>query len=229
MAMDSELITFSAWSLLSLTATAQGGLPYPDERGVRYVYDTTVANGRYVAVGDLAVIRDSDYVFGAGWIESIGESDASKIRYRCPNCGRPGPKYRSTRQFAYRCAKCGTEFNERREEELAVREFTANYSGTFRRADPPFPVGALDPAYMARSQQNAIRRLDPALLQPVLDEYLMPGEPWWRPGVRDEEQVPGGHGAGPSATGVGLPDPPDHDRPPVLDRSCCNSAWRLLL
>src|SRR5579859_5128635 len=113
MAMDSELITFSAWSLLSMTATAQGGLPYPDERGVRYVYDNKVANGRYVAVGDLAVIRDSDYVFGAGWIDSIEESDVTKIRYRCPNpaCWRPGPKYRSTRQLAYRC-KCGAEFNE---------------------------------------------------------------------------------------------------------------------
>ena len=36
MAMDSELIAFSAWSLLSLTATAHGVLAYPDELGVRY-------------------------------------------------------------------------------------------------------------------------------------------------------------------------------------------------
>src|ERR1700722_7094689 len=48
---------FSAWSWLSLTATAHGVLAYPDELGVRYVYDTTVPNGRYVAEGDLAVIR----------------------------------------------------------------------------------------------------------------------------------------------------------------------------
>jgi hypothetical protein len=78
MAMDSELSAFSAWSLLSLTATAPGVLAYPDELGVRYVYDNTVPNGRYVAVGDLAVIRDNRYVFGAGWIDSIEESDASK-------------------------------------------------------------------------------------------------------------------------------------------------------
>jgi DNA-directed RNA polymerase subunit RPC12/RpoP len=150
MAMDSELFAFSAWSLLSLTATAHGVLAYPDELGVRYVYDTTVPNGRYVAVGDLAVIRDNRYVFGAGWIDSIEESDASKIRYRCPNCGSTDFKYRSTQQFAYRCAKCGTEFNDndRKQEELTVRVFTANYSRTFRLADRPFPVKALDPAYI---------------------------------------------------------------------------------
>ena len=166
--MDSELFAFSAWSLLSLTATAHGVLAYPDELGVRYVYDTTVPNGRYVAVGDLAVIRDNRYVFGAGWIDSIEESDASKIRYRCPNCGSTDFKYRSTQRFAYRCANCGTEFNDndRREEELTVQVFTANYSRTFRLADRPFPVTALDPAYIARSQQNAIRRLDPAALRP---------------------------------------------------------------
>jgi hypothetical protein len=192
MAMGSELMGFSAWSLLSLTATADGVLAYPDEPGVRYVYDTTVLNGRYVAVGDLAVIRDNRYVFGAGWIDSIEESASTKIRYRCPHCRRAGFKYRSTRQLAYRCAKCGTEFNDndRREEELTVRVFTANYSRTFRLADPPFSVKALDPAYIARSQQNAIRRLDPAALRPVLEQYLMPGEPWWETHVREDDGPP---------------------------------------
>jgi DNA-directed RNA polymerase subunit RPC12/RpoP len=205
MAMDSELSAFSAWSLLSLTATAHGVLAYPDELGVRYVYDNTVPNGRYVAVGDLAVIRDNRYVLGAGWIDSIEESGASKIRYRCPDCGSTDFKHRSTQRFAYRCAKCGTEFNDndRREEELTVQVFTANYSRTFRLADRPFPVKALDPAYIARSQQNAIRRLDPAALRPVLEKYLVTGEPWWETRVREEERIPGGRGVGLSKTRVG--------------------------
>ena len=42
--MDSESSAFSAWSLLSLTTTAHGVLAYPDELGVRYVYDNTVPN-----------------------------------------------------------------------------------------------------------------------------------------------------------------------------------------
>jgi hypothetical protein len=47
-----------------------------------------------------------------------------------------------------------------REEEPAVQIFTANYSRTWRPADTPFPESALDTAYVSRSQQNAIRRLD---------------------------------------------------------------------
>lgn len=75
-----EESAFSAWSLLSLTSTAQGVLAYPDELGVRYVYDTAVPNSRYVAVGDLAVIRDNRGVLGAGWIDSIEAASARKVQ-----------------------------------------------------------------------------------------------------------------------------------------------------
>ena len=84
-----------------------------------------------------------------------------------------------------------------------MQVFTANYSRTFRLADRPFPVKALDAAYITRSQQNAIRRLDPAALRPVLETYLVTGEPWWETHVREEERIPGGHGVGLSKTRVG--------------------------
>jgi hypothetical protein len=67
----------------------------------------------------------------------------------------------------------------------------------------PFPVSALEPAYIARSQQNAIRRLDAAVLRPVLERHLVTGEPWWETHVREEERIPGGHGVGLSKTRVG--------------------------
>jgi hypothetical protein len=70
---------FGAWSLLSLTTTAHGAPVYPDELGVRYVYDTTVPNGRYIVAGDLAVVRDNRIVFGAGWIDSIEAAPGRKI------------------------------------------------------------------------------------------------------------------------------------------------------
>jgi len=194
---------FNAWSLLSLTATAHGVLAYPDELDVRYVYDTTVPNGRYVTLGDPAVVRDNRYVFGAGWIDSIETASDRKIRYRCPNCTSTDFKYRSKKQFAYRCAKCTTEFDVPAREELDVQVFTANYSRTFRLADRPFPVRALDSAYIARSQQNAIRRLDAAQLRPVLETHLVTGEPWWGTHVREDERIPGGHGVGLSKTRVG--------------------------
>src|ERR1017187_7781321 len=171
--------TFSAWSLLSLTATAHGAPAYPDEPEVCYVWDTTVPNGRYISPGDLAVIRDNRIVFGAGWIDSIESAPGRKVRYRCPNCTSTDFKYRTRQQFTYRCANCTTEFDVPAEEELSVQVVTANYSRTWRPADRLFPASALDTAYINKAQQNAIRRLDVAQLQPILDSHLVTGDPWW--------------------------------------------------
>jgi ribosomal protein L37AE/L43A len=124
-----DVRAFSAWSFLSLTATAHGTLAYPDELGARYVYDTTVPNGRYVMPGDLAVIRDNRMVFGAGWIDSIEDVSDRKIRYRCPNCTSTDFKYRSKKQPVYRCAKCTTEFDVPNQEELLVQVFTCPFTG----------------------------------------------------------------------------------------------------
>src|SRR5690349_3825065 len=102
---------FNAWSLLTLTATAHGITTYPDELGVRYVYDTTVPNGRHIVVGDLAVLRDNSIVFGAGWIDSIAVAAGRKIRLRCPGCGTTDFKIRLTRDPKYRCSQCRMEFD----------------------------------------------------------------------------------------------------------------------
>ena len=125
---------FSAWSFLTLTTTAHGEPTYPDEPEVCYVYDTTVPNGRYIALGDLAVIRDNRIVFGAGWIDSIEVTPGRKTRYRCPNCTSTDFKHRRTMQPAYRCAQCAEEFDAPAHEELDVDVLTANYSRTYRPA-----------------------------------------------------------------------------------------------
>jgi ribosomal protein L37AE/L43A len=160
---------FSAWSFLSLDTTASGELVYPDELSVRCVYDTEVPNGRYVAPGDLAVIRDNRTAFGAGWIDSIVAEPGRKIRYRCPNCTSAKLKRRRTALPLYRCQVCTAEFDIRVEEELQVQVFTANYSRTWRSADKLFPEEELGPAYVAKAQQNAIRRLDSGRLRPILE------------------------------------------------------------
>src|SRR5262249_39497928 len=93
-----------AWSFLSLARTARlatGEVAYPDELGVRYVFDSTVANHGSVSAGDLAVIRDDEVVLGAGWIERIQAVPTQKIRNRCPSCGRTEFKFRSTAALAY--------------------------------------------------------------------------------------------------------------------------------
>jgi hypothetical protein len=194
---------FSAWSFLSLTTTAHGVLTYPDELGVRYVYDTTVPSGRHVTPGDLVVVRDNLVVFGAGWIESIEVAPGHKLRDRCPNCKSTQFGRRTKKQLAFRCDRCTTEFATPDQEELSVQRFTANYSRTWRLADRHFPVGALDVAYVGKARQHAIRRLDMAHIRRVLEHYLTTGEPWWDTRAREEERISGGHGIGISKTRLG--------------------------
>lgn len=129
----------SAWSLLSLTSTAHGVLTYPDELEVRYVYDNTVPNGRHVKVGDLAVIRDDQCVLAAGWIDSIEETSGRKIRYRCPNCTSTDFKYRTKKQFAYRCATCTTEFDTPRKKSSPSRSSRRTTPGRLAWSTERFP------------------------------------------------------------------------------------------
>ena len=84
-----------------------------------------------------------------------------------------------------------------------MQVFTANYSRTWRPADRLFPEEALDPAYIAKAQQHAIRRLDVTHLRSILEAYLVTGEPWWGTRVREDERIPGGHSVGLSKTRVG--------------------------
>ena len=149
------------------------------------------------------MVRDKRIVFGAGWIDSIEVCRRRKFRYRCPNRKSTEFGHRSTKRPAFRCDKCTTEFDNDPEEELTVQVFTANYSRTFRPADWPFPVKALDSAYIGNAQQHAIRRLDATALRPVLEKHLVTGEPWWGTHVREDERIPGGHGVGLSKTRVG--------------------------
>ena len=54
-----------------------------------------------------------------------------------------------------------------------------------------------------RVQQNAIRRLDPTQLHPIIDAYLVTGDPWWGTQLREQERIPGGHSAALSKTRLG--------------------------
>ena len=97
---------------------------------------------------------------------------------------------------------CTTEFDVPAEEELTVQSSQPTTPARGDRPTGPFR-GALDPAYIAKSQQHAIRRLDVTRLRPVLESYLVTGEPWWGTQVREDERIPGGHGVGLSKTRVG--------------------------
>jgi transposase-like protein len=186
----SGLHEYKAWSFLSLARTARlgsGEAAYPDELGVRYVFDSTVANHGSVRVGDLAVIRDAESVLGAGWIDSIQENQGHKIRNRCPSCRSTDFKFRLRTEPRFRCATCGAGFDAAESEAISVVVYTADYGRTFWKADARIPASELTDAYMSRASQHSIRRLDATLLRSVLDRYEPLGDSWWSLGsIRDE-------------------------------------------
>jgi DNA-directed RNA polymerase subunit RPC12/RpoP len=160
------------------------------------VYDNKVKNSRHVRVGDLAVVQDSDYVLGAGWIDSIEVTPQAKIRYRCPHCENTDIKKRGTKQPAYWCSACHRPFDAPVEEQLDVETYTADYSRTFKFSDRYFPAKALDSAFVANAKQNSIRELDATQLRPLLEQNFAVSEPWWDAQVREDEQIAGGHTVG---------------------------------
>jgi hypothetical protein len=195
--------SFKAWSFKSLAKTANGVLAYPDELDACYVYDNKVKNSRYVKVGDLAVIQDSDYVLGAGWIDSIKVTPQAKIRYRCPHCANTDIKKRSTRQPAYWCSACHEPFDFPVEEHLDVETYTADYSRTFKFSDRYFSAKALDPVYISNAKQNSIRELEVARLHPLLEQNLTISGSWWDSQVHEDEKIQGGHALGLSKNRIG--------------------------
>jgi len=187
---------FKAWSFKTLSKTANGVQHYPDVPEAYYVYDDKVKNGRHVKVGDIAVIQDSDYVFGAGWIDSIEVSPQEKIRYRCPSCKETDIKERTRKRPVYWCSSCHTAFDTPIEENLNVETYIANYSRTFEWSDRFFSVKVLEPAFVAHSKQNPIRELDVFLLRPLLERDLGISAPWWNAQAGEGEKITGGHTLG---------------------------------
>ena len=184
-----------AWSLLTLERTARLGIgeaAYPDELGVRYVYDNHVAHHADVQVGDLAIIRDDKVVLGAGRIDAIQTGTAYKVRQRCPNCRSTSYKFRTSAHLPFRCSACTAEFAETDKSDIRqVRTYAADYSATWRPADSLFLASSLSAAYMSRAVQHSIRQLDPRALRPILQSHLMP-DVWWSSGAAPPPGTGGG-------------------------------------
>lgn len=187
---------FKAWSFLSRPETESGELYYADDLETQYVWDTTVANRDNVSVGDLAVVRDSDYVLGAGWIESIEKEQGPKTRYRCPYCSTTNPKPRRTKLPKYHCGECHQEFDDRVEDSITVTWYTATYSSTFQRTEPPAPIAAIRSLYLTHSHQQSIRELDADLVRPVLRKRGGVDMLWRGAGGPVNVQITGGHRTG---------------------------------
>jgi hypothetical protein len=100
------------WSLLTVDESSRqfaGNRGYADELGVRYSYDSKVPNSRGPVAGDLAVLRDDEYVLGLGWLDTVVSNPGSKERLRCPICHTTALKERKTLAPRFRC-ECGATF-----------------------------------------------------------------------------------------------------------------------
>lgn len=170
-----------AWSMLTLGDSRQfaGNDGYDDLPARYYSYDSTVPNCRRVTEGDLAVLRDSHAVIGAGWIEQIDNWPGEKLRRRCPVCRTTALKLRAVKRPHYRCDR-GHEFDDPSEEVLPVVRYRAHYAGTWRRLSALLSANELVPVYRSGAQQHAIRELHLLRFRRAIEQKSPPQRPeWW--------------------------------------------------
>ncbi|MEU5932437.1 HNH endonuclease signature motif containing protein [Micromonospora sp. NPDC047187] len=182
-----------AWSFLTVDEADRqfgGNLGYGDSLGSRYVWDSTVPLHRSVQPGDLAVLRDGNFVLGAGWIDGIESERRSKVRRRCPTCRSTAFKPRKKTMPVFKCSPCQTAFDTPLEEKIEVTVHVADYARTWRSATE-IPAHALVPAYFTRSAQQSIRELDLGIVNALLADSLDVSLGWW---IRaTDPDIPGGH------------------------------------
>jgi hypothetical protein len=171
----------TAWSFLTLDAPERqfaGNAGYDDVLTRHSSWDQTVPNHRRVSQGDLAVLRDSEFVLGIGWIDDIVVWKADKDRYRCPSCNRTGFKERRTMFPRFRCT-CGEQLDEPTVDRLTgVDHYRAYFGRTWSFMDVALTVDKLARAYLNNASQHAIREMDLRAVQEIIDATDRLGSLW---------------------------------------------------
>lgn len=125
-----------AWSFLVKGEERQyaGNGGYDDLVHRHYDFDSNVPNSTQVAVGDVVVVRDVEYVLGTSRISDLSSWIGEKELHRCTNCGYTQIKRRSTLLPLYRCQKCGAEFDHPVVEAVKVTMYRALLGADWRPA-----------------------------------------------------------------------------------------------
>lgn len=164
------MTTSRTWSLISLEPEARqygGNTGYSDEVQQVYRYDSSVANHKQLAKGDLVFIRDSKHLLGVARIESISASTIQKTRRRCPVCGQTGIKRRKSNPVPWRCTK-GHEFQTPVEEVIDIVGFEARYEQSFVQTPKAVPISDLKAAAIRPNDQLSIEELDLSKIEQTL-------------------------------------------------------------
>lgn len=148
---------------------------YDDSAGIYYSYDSNVARSSKVGVGDLVVVHHDDYVAGWGYVERLGiDPHATKEIRRCPQCRQTRWRERKTVVPHFICDACAHGFEEPDliVEHTPVTAYRAFYANTWTEATRPvtFRDPLLTTAITTTDTFNAIRPLDRAAIQPLLDQ-----------------------------------------------------------
>ncbi len=131
----------SAWSCFSSVDEVSAVTPYTDVLGVKYAYDSTVANHKNINVGDLLLLRDEILIYGHGLVRDVRAEAGVKAMQLCPACRNSGPEVRRHKLPKYRCSNCKHEFNEQDLliEERPIQRFEAWYDATWTELPEPLP------------------------------------------------------------------------------------------
>lgn len=183
-----------AWSLLAIESDHRqfiGNEGYDDSLGSYYSWDSTVPNHARPGIGDLIAVRNEKSFLGWAFIEHVDTRKGSKIRRRCPSCGKTNFRERSKHSPRFRCS-CSFEFEHPTEQTLeGVTMYRAWYENTWREFEQPFSVADLSDAYLSQAAQHSIRPLNGAewlrltLLKPGPDTQARAERLW--------KAIQGGH------------------------------------
>jgi Domain of unknown function (DUF3883) len=160
-----------AWLMLAYGESRQygGNEGYSDSTD-HYSYDTNVPNWKQVAAGDLAVIAGRRRRGGAPEVDGFArvrrttQRDITKRVGRCPVCGHPRFKERTTKLPRWRCDN-GHEFDRPRLEDVAVVEVVAWFDDTYQPAADALTPAQLKAAQLHKGDGNSIRPLDAAVIR----------------------------------------------------------------
>lgn len=166
--------TQRAWVLQAIEGPRQysGNAGYADQPTLCYHYDSFVPNHKNLRKGDFVIIRNERSVVGVALIEESLEATTNRRQFRCPSCGATGIKKRKQKMPLFRC-KCGSEFDEPREEVVACTSFDARFGDTFR---PTFGAPSLNRVREASTRWNGQLAMQPCRLE-LLWDALMQANP----------------------------------------------------
>ena len=125
------------WLLLTFGEQRKysGNSGYDDEVSKVYQYDNFVPNHRQIAEGDIVLLRNKIQLLGIARIEEIRSSKGEKELLRCPSCSKTYLDKRKTKEYEFRCYRCGHEFSTPIMETVERKIFTAHFNDTFVAAE----------------------------------------------------------------------------------------------